>query len=283
VNAREGRAPLRTQSSFAVSAGDRNWILVNASSDLPRQLAATPELWPQAARAAPFRTILLTDANVDHTAGLAELRQDPDALTIVSSRPVKELLAGERAYERFDHAPHRWVAVDPNQTGIANAITRLAPKLEITALEVPGLLPGYAGRAAARGAVLAYLFRDAAADATLLIAPVFSDINAPLHEAVARADLALLDGTFFSDDEMPALELMGKTARQLGHLPIGGQGGTLERVSSLKGRRVFVHINNSNPILDTRSAAHAEVLQAGCEIAVDGWHASVIRARTTLS
>jgi pyrroloquinoline quinone biosynthesis protein B len=268
--ARKGDAPVRMQSSILVGDGD-DWMLVNAAVDLPRQLAATPELWPNALRATPFRAVLLTDANVDHTAGLGELRQGPDAFVIVSSAATKSLLASERAYERFDRAPHRWIAADPDGSDVAPHISpQLGARFEIEVHDVPGLLPGYAGRTTWRGAVVAYMIRDRETGASALFAPVFAGIDDALARLIETADLALLDGTFYSEDELQSLGLPAKPASAMGHLAIGGAGGTLERVAASARRCVFVHINNTNPILDAASSAFATVADAGVRVAMDG-------------
>jgi pyrroloquinoline quinone biosynthesis protein B len=268
--ARRGDAPIRTQSSIAIGAGD-DWMLVNAAVDLPRQLAAVPDLWPNALRATPFRAILLTDANVDHTAGLGELRQGPDAFTIVSSEATKSLLAAERAYERFDRPPHRWLAVEPDGSDVALHVDpAIGDRFEVAAYDVPGLLPGYAGRTTWRGAVVAYVIRDRSSDRSVLVAPIFSAIDDTLARLIESVDLALLDGTFFTEDELQSLGLPAKAASAMGHLAMGGDAGTLKRVAGASARCVFVHINNSNPILDPSSSARAEVEKAGCTVASDG-------------
>lgn len=272
VAARRGVLAHRTQSSIAVSPDGQRWILVNVSVDLPTQLAQTQALWPSRLRANPFLAVLLTDANVDHTAGLGELRQNPDSLTIVSSSVTKALLENERAFARFASAPHRWLGVERDASDVAGAIDdALAQSLDIEMFDVPGLLPGYAGRAPARGAVVAYVIRDRASGAAVTIAPVFSLMNDRLYDRVAASDIALLDGTFFYDDELQRQGLPAKTARHLGHAPVGGPDGTLARIASLRNRRVFVHLNNTNPLLDPNSAERRDVEATGCEVAEDGW------------
>jgi len=268
--ARRGEAPARTQSSFAVGGGGE-WMLVNASVDLPRQLASVPELWPGAPRATPFRAILLTDANVDHTAGLGELRQAPDAFAVVSSAATKSLLASERAYERFDRAPHRWIEADLEGSDVASEIgASIAEHFEVRAYDVPGLLPGYAGRAPEPGAVVAYVVRDRANGRSVLFAPVFNAIDDRLAALIEGVDLALLDGTFYTEDELRAAGLPPKPASAMGHLPVSGESGTLARVAGIDATCVFVHLNNSNPLLDPSSDARAAVERAGCRIASDG-------------
>jgi pyrroloquinoline quinone biosynthesis protein B len=252
---------MRTQSSIAVSADGAAWLLFNVSVDLPRQLAQAPELWPKTLRENPFVAVLLTDANVDHTAGLGELRQDPGPLVIISSRMTKDLLAGERTYERFGRSPHLWTT-DTGKCPIES--------FEIEMLDVPGLLPGYAGRKPAPGAVVAYIVRERRTRAQITLAPIFSEIDERLRAAIAASDIAFLDGTFYSNDELLDCGLLPKDARSLGHAPVGGSDGTLAQVAALPGRRVFVHLNNSNPMLDPASDAYEAVTSAGCEIADDG-------------
>jgi pyrroloquinoline quinone biosynthesis protein B len=268
--ARRGELAHRTQSSIAVGEG-ADWMLVNAAVDLPRQLAAMPELWPDALRSTPFRAILLTDGNVDHTAGLGELRQGPDAFAVVSSAATKSLLSSERAYERFDREPHRWIVAEPDGTDVAAQISAsIAERFEIAAYDVPGLLPGYAGRTTWRAAVVAYSIRDRVRGKTVVIAPVYSAIDDTLARLIENADLALLDGTFYTEDELQSLGLPAKPASAMGHLAIGGAGGTLQRVASSGARCVLMHVNNTNPILDAASAAFAEVAAAGIRVAMDG-------------
>jgi pyrroloquinoline quinone biosynthesis protein B len=271
--ARRGEAPIRTQSSIAFSPDGRTWLLINASADLPQQLARTTALWPRAIRENPFCAVLLTDANVDHTAGLGELRQNPGPLVIVSSKTTRELLEGERAFERFARSPHRWVTPEEGSDAVAEMIdASLAQHLHIEMIDVPGLLPGYAGRKVARGAVVAYVIRERASGAQVTIAPVFMDFNDRLYDCVAASDVALLDGTFFTDGELQDRGLPAKRARALGHAPIGGADGTLVRVAALRNRRVFVHVNNTNPILDPHSDERKSLADAGCEVSHDGWH-----------
>jgi pyrroloquinoline quinone biosynthesis protein B len=268
---RNGELPARTQSSVAVSADGNAWILVNASIDLPKQFAVTPELWPDDVRATPMIAVCLTDANVDHTAGLGELRQNPGPLVIVSSPVTRSLLAGERAFERFARPPHRWLGVEPDGQDVAAGIdTGLAGAMEVRVHDVPGLLPGYAGREPARGAVVAFEFVARDSGARLLVAPVCLDYGGALLELVTRSDVALLDGSFYSDDELAAAAAGAKAARAIGHAPVGQSDGTLARVAALPNRRVFIHVNNTNPMLDPHSLAAAAVREAGCEVASDG-------------
>jgi pyrroloquinoline quinone biosynthesis protein B len=200
---------------------------------------------------------------------LGELRQNPDALCIGSSEATKSLLVSERAFERFDKPPHRWAVLPPDGTDASELLGgEIAKRFEVRAFDVPGLLPGFAGRQPWRGAVLAYAVRERATNASALFAPVYADLSDVLLEQIGRAGVALLDGSFYSDGELRAFGA-AKDARGLGHLPVGGAAGTLARARG-PGRRILTHVNNTNPILDESSAEYAAVRAAGFEVASDG-------------
>lgn len=261
--ARGGAAPRRTQSGAAVSADGDRWLLLNCSPDIAAQIEAFAPLQPRSLRGTPIDRIALTDANVDHLGGLASLRQSGNhRFAIASSAVVRDIAVAQTAFAPFEREPHRW--------DVAGEEWSAQGALQLRGFAVPGTTPGYAGRREEPGAVFAYEAGDANGDTTILFAPVFSAIDDRLFEAISRAAVAFLDGTFFSDDELLAGGLMEKTARQLGHQPVGGPGGTLERLRGVRTRIVFTHLNNSNPMLDPSSAAAAQVYAAGAEIAYDG-------------
>jgi pyrroloquinoline quinone biosynthesis protein B len=118
--------------------------------------------------------------------------------------------------------------------------------------------------------VVAYVVRDRASGGSVLVAPVFSGIDDALASLIERVDLALLDGTFFSEDELQSLNLPAKPASAMGHLALGGADGTLARTAGARARRVFVHLNNTNPLLDPASDARRELERQGAAIASDG-------------
>lgn len=270
--ARDGRRPRRTQSSVAVSADGARWLLLNCSPDVAAQIEAFPPLHPRRPRGTPIAGMLLTDANVDHLGGLAVLRQHGDGGFVVrSSRVVREIATAQPAFAAFTRSPHRWPEAPLDKACAAeNADDLVGNCLTVRALAVPGTTPGYDGRRRVRGAVVAYEVADRDSDKTLLFAPVFAEIDAPLAKAIASASIAFLDGSFYADDELAAQGLGHKRARSLGHLPVGSAGGTLEKLRNTKTRVIFTHLNNSNPLLDPDSPAAARVLELGGEIACDG-------------
>jgi pyrroloquinoline quinone biosynthesis protein B len=269
--ARAGRAPHRTQSSLAVSADGVRWLLLNCSPDVALQIEAFPALHPPAPRGTPIAGMLFTDANIDHIGGLAVLRQRGGhaGFLIHSSATIREIATAQPAFAPFGQPPHRWLDA-PLDEPIHGDGSDLAGTLAITAIEVPGTTPGYAGRRAAPGAVVAYEITDRHTNETLLFAPVFSAIDAKLRAAIARASVAFLDGSFYSDDELIEPELLAKHARALGHQPVGGSDGTLAQLAGTRTRIVFTHLNNSNPMLDQGSHAYVAVREFGADLAYDG-------------
>jgi pyrroloquinoline quinone biosynthesis protein B len=270
--ARDGRQPRRTQSSVAVSPDGARWILLNCSPDVGDQIEAFAPLQPPVARGTPIAGMLFTDANVDHLGGLAVLRQHGDrGFVLRSSGVVRAVAAAQPAFAAFTAAPHRWLEAPLGDACMADDEDDLVGnRMTVRALAVPGTTPGYDGRRGAHGAVVAYEIADRGSHKTLLFAPVFAGINDELARAIASSSVALLDGSFYSDDELAAQNLSPKGARSLGHLPVGDTGGTLEQLRAGATRAIFTHLNNSNPMLDPSSPAAARVREMGAEIAYDG-------------
>ena len=263
--ARRGERPHRTQSSFAISANGERWWLVNVSPDVALQIEAFAPLRPRALRGTPVAGFLITDANVDHLGGLAVLRQDGDHhFELYSSAAVRDVARTQPAFAPFQVAPHHWHTIASDESFALDA-------LHVRVVPVAGLTPGYDGRRRLHDAVIAYEISDPARATRVLFAPVFAAFDEPLRAAVERADLALLDGSFWSDDELGELGVP-KPAQSLGHLPVGGAEGSLAALGTLAQRtRVgYAHINNSSPLLDPDSGAAREALAAGAFVAADG-------------
>ena len=271
--ARAGAAPARTQSSIALSADGVAWYLINASPDVAAQIEAFEPLQPLVGRDTPIAGMLLTDANVDHAGGLAVVRQQGDhAFVVRSSEPVRALLCAQPAFAPFARPPHRWedLALDGEPCPPVSEDEPFGSALVVSAVAVPGLMPGYAGRAATRGAVVAYACEDRRSGGRVLFAPVFAAVDEVLRSAIERADVAFLDGSFYSDDEMAEQGLGNKRARDLGHCPVGGGEGSLAALAGIETRCIFTHVNNTNPMLDPDSPAALAVAHAGAELAYDG-------------
>ena len=185
---------------------------------------------------------------------------------------MRAIAKAQPAFAPFALSPHSWLEVPLHgfcpPTAEANDV--VGDALSVRAIPVAGTTPGYDGRRELPGAVVAYEIRDRTSGGRLLFAPVFAELNDELREAIAAADVAFLDGTFFYDDEMPAAGLMDKSARHLGHQPLGGPDGTLALLGPVNTRIIFTHINNSNPALNPDSQESLALRTCGAEIAYDG-------------
>jgi pyrroloquinoline quinone biosynthesis protein B len=267
AGARDGRLPSRTQECAAVTGNGRDWWLLNASPDLRTQLAATPVLWPgPGLRDTPLRGVLLTDAEADHVTGLAELRGAAD-LKVYAAPPVRAVLTPVRA-ALGRYAP--WERAD----SLADGGFVLAGGLVVTAHAVGAKMPKYVPAQAPRPDgpwVTAYRIEDLASGGVLVYAPCVGAWSPALDELCASADCVLLDGTFFAADEMGTAVRAGAGQAAMGHLPVTGPGGSLEPLARhLGARRIYTHLNNTNPLLDPASRARAHVAGQGVEVLDDG-------------
>jgi len=261
-------APPRSQASIAASADGENWLVINASPDLRQQIAATPALHPRPDRLrnSPIQAVLLTGAEVDTIAGLLNLREGhrfslhgaPQSLAVLDQNPIFRALNPSNVTRR--------------------AITIEQPfsllGISITAYAVPGKVPLFAeGSAepaiAADGEALGLAL--SAGGGTLHYIPGCAMMTAPLSTRLAGAVCVMFDGTLFTDDEMIRLGAGPKTGRRMGHMPMTGAGSTLEAFTTIPvARRIFVHINNTNPALLADSPERATLTAAGWEVAEDG-------------
>jgi pyrroloquinoline quinone biosynthesis protein B len=243
-DARDGKIPRLTQSCVAISGDDRDWLLINASPDLPAQIESLPAL--QAARHSPrnspIRAIGLSNADIDHTLGLILLRQSDQPPLVYAPRAIRDELGWMKmVLERFSGVDWR----DPPQ--------RFA-QLELGVVNL--------------GRSVAWLFRDRQKGATALIAPAVPEISNELNAAMQRADAILFDGTFWSADELQPFRPNARSAREMGHLPMRE---TLPALATMPARqRIFTHINNTNPILQPDSPQRKEVEAAGVLVGYDG-------------
>jgi pyrroloquinoline quinone biosynthesis protein B len=268
---RSGTGPVRTQSSVAVSAGRRRWFVINASPDVRTQIEAFPGLHPYEGRATPIEAVLLTDAELDHTLGLLLLREAGAVRLYATPSVHKTLCAGSgvvRTLERY--CPVEWEAVAPG------AEMPLADGLSCRAFDVPTTKRDRFAVGGAEGRVVGYRLADARTGGTLVYLPGVQALTEEVRVQIAGCDCLLIDGTCWRDDELVRLGLAGKTSREMGHLPIDGPDGSLARLAGLGVRRtVFVHMNNTNPILLQDSPERRLVEDAGMEVAVDGLEVEV--------
>ena len=260
------RVTPRTQSSLALTGTGTEWLLVNASPDLGAQLRATPELHPAGPlRGSPITDVLLTSADVDHCAGLLTLRER-QPFRLHATEAVHAALDGSPIFGVLDPAVVTRVVVRPGELFEAAGL-----RLELFA--VPGKVPLYLeGDDPALGTEDGDTVGLAVETGTgaFLYVPGCAAPNAALAARFRDAATVLFDGTLHTDDEMIRSGTGTKTGRRMGHMPIGGTGGSLELLAGLSGRRAYVHLNNTNPVLVEGSPARREVEAAGIAVAHDG-------------
>jgi pyrroloquinoline quinone biosynthesis protein B len=255
----------RTQASVAVSADGRRWALLNASPDLRSQIQATPALHPRDTRGSPIEAVVLTGAEIDQTAGLLSLRERSPfrlyataaTLATLAENPMFGALAPDVVTRR---------AVIPGQP------FALLAGIEAELFLVPGKVPLYLeGDAPAIEESAANVGIELRVGGKrLAFVPGAAALTPALRERLARADVVLFDGTLFEDDEMLRTGTGSKTGRRMGHMPVAGPGGTLSELAGLTNRRIFIHLNNTNPVLIDGSPQRLKVTSAGWEIAEDG-------------
>src|SRR5467141_107654 len=264
----------RTQSSVAVSADGERWVLLNASPDLRIQLAAHRELWPRSLRGSPIASVVLTDGEIDHTLGLLLLRESADRLPVYAPAGVTALLGDEWPLYRVLSA-YSGVDARALEEGRPIALTdRAGTPLGIccAATAVARRPPRYARAAPTQAFDVGLRLTDERTGGTLAYVPTAGAMDDAVRRVAAGADLLFFDGTFWSDDELGAAGggADAPTAREMGHLPVGGPGGSLELLPRLDAKRVvLVHINNTNPILCRSSAERARVEVAGITVGED--------------
>jgi pyrroloquinoline quinone biosynthesis protein B len=261
------RVSARTQASLAISADGERWTLLNAAPDLRSQLAATPALHPRGAlRTSPIEAVVLTGAEVDQTAGLLNLRERQPFMLAATA----ETLAALGANAMFDVLARDVVTRRAITTGQSFV---LPGGMKAELFTVPGKVPLYLERGALELAAEsgANVGVEIVADGgRLCFVPGAAKVTPALKDRLARADVILFDGTLFADDEMITSGTGEKTALRMGHMPIDGAGGSLAALDGVGKRRIYIHINNTNPILIDGSAERGRVAAAGWEVAADG-------------
>lgn len=292
----DGDVRPQTQSSLAVTADGENWVLFNCSPDLRQQILQTPALHPRAPTAAtasgalasgsssamagglrdtPISAVVLTNADIDHIAGLLVLREK-QSFNLFATARVLDVLAANPIFDALDPALVRRLPI-----GLDEAV-EVAPDLEIEMFTVPGKVALYleAGATGTDGVLktdqetedtVGLRARSRATGAEFFYVPGCARMSERLARRLDRAPLVLFDGTVWTDDEMIRSGVGNKTGARMGHMAMNGDGGSMAALSRLAiGRRIFIHINNTNPVLRRESEERARVEAAGFEIAHDG-------------
>jgi pyrroloquinoline quinone biosynthesis protein B len=268
VRARAGDpdVPPRTQPSIAVSADGARWSLVNASPDVRDQLARTPELHPRAGtRDVPLDTIVVTNPDLDHVVGLLVMRESLPYRVASTAFTRRALLDHNAVFRLIEPA---WGEVKLDEEFPLDRAGELRARL----FPVPGKVPTWLGTLESNHpeATTGLRITEGRTGKRLVYAPGLQRLDSGTLAELEAADLRFVDGTFWTEDELLAMRPGAPTATTMGHTPVGGPAGSLEVLRRLPGRTVFIHMNNTNPMLVTGSAEAAAVHAAGAEIAMDG-------------
>lgn len=265
--ARQGRIPPQTQSSIAVSGNGRDWAVLNASPDIRQQMAAAPVLHPTGLRDLPLHSVLVTNGDIDHVAGLLTLRE-MQGFTLFATRAIHAALADNPIFDAVNRAvvPRAVIALDQPFA--------LAPDLTATLFAVPGKVPLYLEGETVETGVLGENTVGVelrAGDATAFYIPGCAALTEDLRARLDGAALVFFDGTLWRDDEMIRAGLGQKTGQRMGHISMSGPEGSLAAFAGLRiARKIFVHMNNTNPVLRPGAPERAEAEAAGWIIGQDG-------------
>ena len=256
----------RTQSSLVVRANDGPWYLINASPDLRQQLADLPAAKPAPGlRDSRVAGILITDAEIDHTAGLLLMRESNNPLEIYSSAAVKQALTVDypvlTMLDRYCGV--RWSALEPGEPVVLGGV------LEVDAFPTGGDVPLYVTGEEGPSA-MGLTITDRETGGVLTYAPALEEIDDDITERFERSDYVFVDGTFWTAEELVELGLAKRNAYAMGHMPLSGPDGSLATIEALPAHAVLVHINNTNPILVDTSPERAIVDASGIDVGYDG-------------
>lgn len=255
---------MATQTSLAVSADNENWFLINAAPDLRQQLTLIPKLHPNGAlRHSPVKGVILTNAEVDAVAGLLSMREGTP-FTLYATAQVLDVLKSNTIFDVLRAEIVTRVPVGIDETFACEGF-------DVTPFAVPGKEALYLeGADADDGATLGLTLRDHTDGKIVHIVTACADITDDLMQRLDGADAIVFDGTLWRDDELIAQGLGQKTGARMGHVAMDGPSGVVTRLASVKAaRKIFVHINNSNPVWHA-SQERAQAERAGWEIGFDG-------------
>jgi len=295
----------RSQIQVALTTDNQHWFLLNASPDLRTQIESTPELHPRGLRDTPIAGVVLTTGDLDQVLGLLLMRE-LQPIRIYATDAVRSIVQRQNAFFNMlaqHEGQSRWLRIDAaSQFSLA---ANGSPALDCQPVPLGSGFPAWVPPPLAKDlpreeAVLGLVIQQAGSDRRLGYFPACGKITPEMTALLESCDVVLFDGTFWADDELQRAEPGARTARQMGHVPLGGSDGTLALLSGLHPRtptagalgtplrrqttpagqlqaqrgpqrKILLHINNTNPLLDRDSAEHRQAVEAGWEIAEDGW------------
>lgn len=270
----ESAVQARDQSSIAVSPDGQAWVLINASPDIRHQLNRFPGLRSGIGpRETGIAGVVLVDSQIDHSAGLLILRESSRPLDLYTTERVyADLSGGFPVIPMLQHyCGVNWHRVPVNGRGFQ---VEAAPGLDFTAIPLESKPPPYspAREAPGRGDNIGLLIEDRRSGKSVFYAPGLGRFEPRLLRPMGAADCLLIDGTAWTDDELERYGVGHKRVSAMGHLPQSGPGGMVEVLRGLDGRKILIHINNTNPILNERSVERAILTEENIEVASDDMH-----------
>jgi len=267
----------RTQTQVAICQDNRAWFLLNASPDLRTQIEATPVLHPRNhGRNSPIGGVLLTSGDIDQIAGLLSLRE-LQPFPIYCTPSIRRILQEDNSmFAMLNRVPGQVSWTDISCDGSFSLQVERGVGINCRVFSLGSRFPAYVSPdrslALKQGDALLGVIASSSSGRRMAYMPAVPDVDDSLLEQLEGTDLLLFDGTFWSDDELIRVQGSGSTAREMGHIPVSGANGSLCKLAGLRRpRKVFVHINNTNPMLDETGPEYAQVRAAGWEVAEDGW------------
>ena len=286
----QGKA--RTQAQVAISVDGREWFLLGASPDLRAQVESYPELQPQGegTRQSPIAGVVLLNADVDHVLGLLLLRE-LQPLHVYATESVRRILTEDNSMfgmlqrvpgqltwtvlkpgEKFEIKSHGCHSDPSRSEGEEPAFDLIRCRTISLGTHFPAYVSQQRRSQLPSGEASLGLIAESPSGKRLAYMPAVPEISDELIRGFESVDVLLVDGTFWSDDELLRLQGSGQTALQMGHVPISGPDGSLRRLAHLRRpRRIYIHVNNTNPMLNEAGPEYQQVRDAGWEIAEDGW------------
>jgi pyrroloquinoline quinone biosynthesis protein B len=270
----------RSQIQVALTSDNQHWFLLNASPDLRTQIEATPELHPRALRDTPIAGVVLTTGDLDQVLGLLLMRE-LQPIRIHATDAVRAIVQRENAFFNMlaqHEAQSRWHRIDAS--GDFTLAANGSPALHCRPVPLGSGYPAWAPPALAsqlprEEAVLGLVIQQEGSGRRLGYFPSCGKVSPDMLELLESCDVLLFDGTFWSDDELIRIqgsESNPQTAQEMGHVPVSSEEGSLVQLAGLRcPRKIYVHINNTNPMLNEAGPEYRQVREAGWEIAEDGW------------
>ena len=267
----------RTQTQVAICQDNRAWFLLNASPDLRTQIEATPVLHPRNhGRNSPIGGVLLTSGDIDQVTGLLSLRE-LQPFPIYCTPSIRRILQEDNSmFAMLNRVPGQVSWTDISCDGSFCLQVERGVGIDCRVFSLGSRFPAYVSPdrslALKQEDALLGVIASSSADRHMAYMPAVPDVDDSLLKQLEETDLLLFDGTFWSDDELIRVQGSGSTAGEMGHIPVSGAEGSLRKLAGLqRPRKVFVHINNTNPMLDESGPEYAQVRAAGWEVAEDGW------------